>query len=134
MYQIRDLGSVVLMVIGLNLPDTSDPLSDAHWARFRQLRIGQFTVSSQAHSETLERLSDDFPHAWIHVRPSIASQAQTAPAHALDCRSGGRSRSLGECLESLRRGFPRSACFGWEERRSPMSLGTLGRREALGRG
>src|SRR5215216_1055562 len=117
------------MVIGLNLPDTSDPLSDAYWVRIRQLRIGQFTVSSQAHSETLERLSDDFPHAWIHVRPSIASRSQTAPAHVLDCRSGDRSRSLGESLELLRRGFPPERLFwvgGTPLTNEPRNAGSAG--------
>src|SRR5215212_6621105 len=99
------------MVIGVNLPDAEHPLSDSHWARIRALRPGQFTITSRVHLETLERLSSELPHALIHVRSLTVTPIRSESEGVLDYRPTSHSRTLGECLEALRRRVPAKRLF-----------------------
>ncbi|MFN0070310.1 MAG: hypothetical protein ACKVVP_02325 [Chloroflexota bacterium] len=94
------------MLIGINLPQSADPLPEVLWARIRHLEIGQFTISSRVHHETIERMTADFPRALVHVWPWINADTGPWPDQILDYRPSPRDRTLGECLDSLRRSLP----------------------------
>jgi hypothetical protein len=94
------------LLIGVNIPDSTDPLPESFWSAITPLGLDQFTLSSRSNVHTLDRLIECFPTALIHVRPCVGSDPRRWPRHILDYRPEMQTPSLGECLDRLCTGHP----------------------------